>query len=90
MSKLFSCDYLTIRRNADGREDRLQFNQEKIMNFEYYEDRSSHQRCLLKKGVLRNFTKFTGKHLLNRVAGLRQLRPTGRLRLRPASGLQLY
>ena len=25
--------------------------------------RSSHQRCSIKKGVLRNFTKFTGKHL---------------------------
>ena len=25
--------------------------------------RSSHQRCSKKKGVLRNFTKFTGKHL---------------------------
>ena len=25
--------------------------------------RSSHQRCSIKKGVLRNFIKFTGKHL---------------------------
>ena len=25
--------------------------------------RSSHQRCSMKKGVLRNSTKFTGKHL---------------------------
>ena len=25
--------------------------------------RSSHQRCSRKKGVLRNFAKFTGKHL---------------------------
>ena len=38
--------------------------------------RSSHQRCSIKKGVLRNFTKFTGKHLckslfFNKVAGLR-------------------
>ena len=24
--------------------------------------RSSHQRCFIKEGVLRNFTKFTGKH----------------------------
>ena len=37
--------------------------------------RSSHQRCSMKKGVLRNFTKFTGKHLcqslfFNKVAGL--------------------
>ena len=38
--------------------------------------RSSHQRCSVKKGVLRNFTKFTGKQLclslfFNKVAGLR-------------------
>ena len=38
--------------------------------------RSSHQRCSMKKGVLKNFSKFTGKHLcqslfLNKVAGLR-------------------
>ena len=40
--------------------------------------KSSHHRCSIKKGVLRNFTKFTGKHLrpslfFNKVAGLRQL-----------------
>ena len=38
--------------------------------------RSSHQRCSLKKVFLKNFTKFTGKHLcwslfFNRVSGLR-------------------
>ena len=38
--------------------------------------RSNHQKCSMKKGVLRNFTKFTGKHLcqslfFNNVAGLR-------------------
>ena len=38
--------------------------------------RSSHQRCYIKEGVLRNYIKFTGKHLcqslfLNKVAGLR-------------------
>ena len=38
--------------------------------------RSSHQRFSVKKGVLRNFAKFTGKHLcrslfFNKVAGLR-------------------
>ena len=37
---------------------------------------SNLQGCSVKKGVLRNFTKFTGKHLhqslsLNKVAGLR-------------------
>ena len=38
--------------------------------------RSSHQRCSMRKGVLRNFTKFAGKHLcqtlfFNKVTGLR-------------------
>ena len=38
--------------------------------------RSSHRRCSVKKGVLRNFAKFTGKHLyqslyFNKVAGPR-------------------
>ena len=39
-------------------------------------DRSSHRRYSVRKVVLRNFTKFTGKHLcqslfFNKVAGLR-------------------
>ena len=38
--------------------------------------RSSRRRCSIKKGVLRNFAKFTGKHLcqslfFNKVASLR-------------------
>ena len=38
--------------------------------------RSSHRRCSIKKGILNNFTKFTGKHLcqglfLHKIAGLR-------------------
>ena len=38
--------------------------------------RSSHWACSVGKGVLRNFAKFTGKHLcqglfFNKVAGLR-------------------
>ena len=41
--------------------------------------RSSHRRCSMKKGVLKNFAKFTGKHLcqilfFNKVAGLRPQR----------------
>ena len=41
-----------------------------------YHYRSSHQRCSMKKGVLRNLAKFTGRHLcqslfFNKVAGLR-------------------
>ena len=39
-------------------------------------DRSRHRRCCVKKDILRNFTKFTGKHMYqslfcNKVAGLR-------------------
>ena len=39
--------------------------------------RTSHRRCSLRKGVLKNFTKFTGKHLcqslfFNKVVGLRR------------------
>ena len=38
--------------------------------------RSSHQRCSIKKGVLRNFRELIGKHLcqspfLNKVSGIR-------------------
>ena len=49
----------------------------KLMNINIHllKDRSSHQRCSIQKGALRNFTKFTGKHLcqslfFNKVAGL--------------------
>ena len=50
-----------------------------------YSFRSSHQRCSIEVGVLKNFTKFTGKHLrqslfLNKFAGLR---PTTLLKKRP-------
>ena len=43
----------------------------------YTRERGSQQRCSIKKGVLKNFTKFTGKHLcqslfFNKVAGLSQ------------------
>ena len=44
------------------------------MSLEYHKHRSSHQRYAVRKGFLRNFAKFTGKHLrqslyFNRVAG---------------------
>ena len=55
-----------------------------LLHFKYFpiskkkcftNNRSSHQRCSMKKGVLKNFTKFTGKHLCqslfyNKFAGL--------------------
>ena len=34
-----------------------------FINFSVDSARSSHQRCSVRKGVLRNFTKFSGKHL---------------------------
>ena len=42
----------------------------------YLDSKNSHQRCTVKKSVLRNFAKFIGKHLcqslfFNKVAGLR-------------------
>ena len=55
-----------------------------LLHFKYFpiskkkcftNNRSSHQKCSMKKGVLKNFTKFTGKHLCqslfyNKFAGL--------------------
>ena len=51
-------------------------------------NRSSHPRCSVKKGVLRNFAKFTGKHLcqslfFNKVSGLR---PTELLQMTASEG----
>ena len=48
-------------------------------------NRSSRPEVFCKKGVLRNFAKFTGKHLrqslfFNKVAGLRTPFPTEHLR----------
>ena len=47
--------------------------------------RSSHRRCSVKKGVLKNFAKFTGKHLcqslfFNKIANL-GLDDSGHLRM---------
>ena len=77
---------------VSGRGPRLQYlnviitqtalfiKQEKVKKkrkeIQYLIHRSSHQKSSLKKGVLRNFTKFTGNHLcqglfFNKVAGLR-------------------
>ena len=40
-----------------------------------YKQRSNHRRCSVRKGVLKNFAKFTGKHqcqslFFNKVKGL--------------------
>ena len=44
--------------------------------FVLFQNKSSHRRCSVRKGLLRNFAKFTGKQLcqilfFNKVAGLR-------------------
>ena len=49
-----------------------------IVNYFCKRFQSSHQRCSVRKGVLRNFTKFKGKHLclsllFIKVAGLTQV-----------------
>ena len=48
----------------------------KMLDLVTLTSRSSHQRCSVKRGVLKSFTKFKGKHLcqglyFNKVAGLR-------------------
>ena len=54
-----------------------------------FSGRSSHQRCFMKKGVVKNLAKFKGKHLcqslfFNKVAGLR---PATLLKLRLSTGV---
>ena len=51
------------------------------MNTTEYENGSSHRRCSVRKGVLRNFAIFTGKQLclslfFNKAAGLLQIQCT--------------
>ena len=52
------------------------FTLDVLLCSEYSYDRSSHRTCYVRKGVLRNFPKFTGKHMcqspfFNRLAGTR-------------------
>ena len=42
----------------------------KQIKLDYVTDRSSHRRCSLRKGILRNVEKLTGKHLCLRPATL--------------------
>ena len=53
------------------------FFPEKVLYLSVFQQRTEAvaQRCFFKKGILRNFAKFTGKHLcqslfFNKVAGL--------------------
>ena len=50
-------------------------------DFKTYLGRSSHRRCSVRKDVLRNYAKFTGRHLcqslfFNKVPGLRPKKET--------------
>ena len=52
-----------------------------LVNHVSLKTRSSHRRCSFKKAVVKNFWRFTGKHLCqslfyNKVAGLKFLRTT--------------
>ena len=67
---------LSCFQNLENNKDSIS-NSKDYKGLEYNWYRTSHRRCSIKKGVLKNFTKFTGKHLcqslfFNKVAGLRQ------------------
>ena len=67
------CHFMTV----GFQNQTVDFHYEKVV---IKNSRSSHQRCSKKKGVLRNFIKFTRKHLcqglfFNKVAGLGHLFP---------------
>ena len=47
-----------------------------IALYNLWKNRSGHQRCSVEKGVLRNFAKFTGKHLCQSLF-LRKLQASG-------------
>ena len=66
---MFSCEFCEILNKTSFTETSRQLLQ-------FITSRSSNQKCSMKNGVLRNFTKFTGKLLcqnlfFNKVAGLR-------------------
>ena len=56
--KVFSCECCKISKNTFFQRTPMVAASERNKK-----DRSSHQRCSIKKGVFRNFTKFTGKYL---------------------------
>ena len=79
------CKKIYIRRRPSKFwvQDNFNYNLQQNLRFHqhssryYYRVRSSHQMCSVKIGVLRNFTKFTGKRLcqsvfFNKVSGLRR------------------
>ena len=69
--QVFSCKFCEIFKNTHFAEYvrktasacAQQYLQHPILFIVIATYRSSHRRCSIKKGVLRNFTKFTGKHV---------------------------
>ena len=67
---------IAILKNLKSHKKVMEFFFSKVVGYNLF--RSSHWRCSIKKGVLRNFAKSTGKHLcqtlfFNKIAGLRPL-----------------
>ena len=57
----------------------------------YFSDllRSSHRRCSIKKGILRNFAKFIGKHCV-KVSYLIKLQPSACFIKKRGSGTGVF
>ena len=86
LAQVFSCEFCAISKNTFFTEQLRTAVSTKNLKFEKAAKifsnayvcmplRSSHQRCSVRKSVLRNFAKFTGKHLcqnlfFNKVADL--------------------
>ena len=67
---------LIFKLNLEAKSEHSTSLKNDITHSQTLRDRNNHQRYSMKKVVLRNFAKFTGKHLcqslfLNKVAGLR-------------------
>ena len=65
--QMFNCEFCEIFKNTSGgcfwRRSNPHGPFRKESHNQIMVDRSSYQRCSVKKSVLRNFAKFTGKHL---------------------------
>ena len=62
LAQVLSCEFCEIFKNTFFTEH-LWTTASMTLKYEILIARSSHQRCFIKKGIIKNFTKFTGKHL---------------------------
>ena len=74
LAQVLSCEFCEIFKNTFFTEH-LWTTASMTLKYEILIVRSSHQRCSIKIGVLKFFSKFTGKHLcqslfLNKVSGV--------------------